>query len=251
MATTASTGAPRPRAMPAKALPPKDKGTNQPDVEEIMAGIRRTARERAEEGGKTEREFKADLRKRMLQPLARGFTDDFAEGVRSRDQVRWNIGLKSNRFHGSSSAPMRVLRRLFSPLTRLLLNLEPVVELAARQAEINEYHRRLLWVTSRDLEVARLELDLVKRELRRLGVNAEFSFGAGSGAGETPRRSGAPSGGRGEGRGGRQDRGRSGGRRPNTGRGPRNGGGRREAPASRPAPGRAAAENSGGGAAAP
>ena len=156
MATTASTGAPRPRAMPAKALPPKDKGTNQPDVEEIMAGIRRTARERAEEGGKTEREFKADLRKRMLQPLARGFTDDFAEGVRSRDQVRWNIGLKSNRFHGSSSAPMRVLRRLFSPLTRLLLNLEPVVELAARQAEINEYHRRLLWVTSRDLEVARL-----------------------------------------------------------------------------------------------
>ena len=99
---------------------PKDKGTNQPDVEEIMAGIRRTARERAEEGGKTEREFKADLRKRMLQPLARGFTDDFAEGVRSRDQVRWNIGLKSTRFHGSSSAPMRVLRRLFSPLTRLL-----------------------------------------------------------------------------------------------------------------------------------
>ena len=118
-----------------------------------------------------------------LQPLARGFTDDFAEGVRSRDPgplehrpevepVPWFVvGADAGAAAGCS-------RRL----TRLLLNLEPVVELAARQAEINEYHRRLLWeVTSRDLEVARLELDLVKRELRRLGVNAEFSFGAGVG----------------------------------------------------------------------
>ncbi len=228
MSISGSIGASRPQAAP------EENRTTKPDVEAIMAGIRKTVRERAEEGGKTEREFKADLRKRMMQPFgARGFSEGFIERVRSRDQARWNLELKLRQLSDAPSAPMRMLRRLLSPIARLFVNLQPVFELTARQAEINEYHRRLLWAMNRDLELARLELDLVKRELRRLGVNAEFSFSRVSGSGEISSK-GKVSGGRHEGRGGRQDRGRTGGRRSSGGRSDREGGGRRDRQGSRP-----------------
>ena len=205
MATTASTAA------ASRQPPPKDSPPGRPDVENIMAGIRRTARERAEEGGKTEREFKADLRKRMLQPFtAHGFSDDFVERVRSRDQARWNIGLSARRLRASPSAPMRMLRWMFWPLTRVLVNVQSAAEQVGRQAEINEYHRRLLWAANRDLELARLELNLIKRELRRLGVYADFSFRRGP---DGSPRSSSPARGRSDGRSGRSDRGRGNGRR--------------------------------------
>ena len=148
-----------------------------PDVRAIMAGIRRTVRERAREGGGGEREFRADLRKRMMQPLtARAFSEDFVERVRSRDSARWNIALRPKELHRAESLPTRLSRALLRPLVRLSINLDPALKLAARQAEINEYHRRLLWATNRDLEVTRRELDLLKRELGRLGVHADLSF---------------------------------------------------------------------------
>ena len=83
------------------------KGTSQkapsppkPDVEKIMADIRRVARERAEEGAKSEREFKADVKKRMLLPLgSRGFSEEFAERIRSRDTSRGGTsGSRRRRF---------------------------------------------------------------------------------------------------------------------------------------------------------
>ncbi len=197
----------------------------KPDVEKIMGDIRRAARERAEEGTKSERDFKADVKKRMLMPLSsRGFTEEFAERIRSRDTARWNIQLTQKAFRGSSFALMRILRWCLTPLTRLLVNLQPAVEQAARQAEINEYHRRLLWATNRDLELARLEINLIKSELRRLGVNAEFSFSPGSASADTPQRSGQSGRGRSDSRGGRSDRGRGDRRRSDAGRSDRDGG---------------------------
>ena len=192
------------------------KGTSQkappapkPDVERIMADIRRVARERAEEGRKSEREFKADVKKRMLSPLgSRGFTEEFAERIRSRDTSRWNIQLSKKAFRGSSFGLMRMARWFLTPLTRLLVNVNPAVEQAARQAEINEYHRRLLWATNRDLELTRLELNLIKSELRRLGVHADFSFSSAAGSSEPAPRSGGSGRGRSDNRGGRSDRGR-------------------------------------------
>ena len=197
----------------------------KPDVEKIMGDIRRGARERAEEGTKSERDFKADVKKRMLMPLSsRGFTEEFAERIRSRDTARWNIRLTKQAFRGSSFALMRILRWILTPLTRLLVNLQPAVEQAARQAEINEYHRRLLWATNRDLELTRLEINLIKSELRRLGVNAEFSFSPGSASADAPQRSGQGGRGRSDGRGGRSDRGRGDRRRSDSGRSDRDGG---------------------------
>ena len=197
----------------------------KPDVEKIMGDIRRGARERVEEGTKSERDFKADVKKRMLLPLSsRGFTEEFTERIRSRDTARWNIQLTKQAFHGSSFALMRILRWFLTPLTRLLVNLQPAVEQAARQAEINEYHRRLLWATNRDLELTRLEINLIKSELRRLGVNAEFSFSPGSASGDAPQRGGHSGRGRSDNRGGRSDRGRGDRRRGDSGRSDRDGG---------------------------
>ncbi len=197
----------------------------KPDVEKIMGDIRRVARERTEEGTKSERDFKADVKKRMLMPLSsRGFTEEFAERIRSRDTARWNIQLTKKAFRGSSFALVRILRWFLTPLTRLLVNLQPAVEQAARQAEINEYHRRLLWATNRDLELTRLEINLIKSELRRLGVNAEFSFSPGSASADAPQRSGQSGRGRSDSRGGRSDRGRGDRRRSDAGRSDRDGG---------------------------
>ena len=202
----------------------------KPDVEKIMGDIRRGARERAEEGTKSERDFKADVKKRMLLPLSsRGFTEEFTERIRSRDTARWNIQLTKQAFHGSSFALMRILRWFLTPLTRLLVNLQPAVEQAARQAEINEYHRRLLWATNRDLELTRLEINLIKSELRRLGVNAEFSFSPGSASADAPQRGGHSGRGRSDNRGGRSDRGRGDRRRSDGGRSDRDGGRRSDA----------------------
>lgn len=212
------------------------KGTSQkapsapkPDVEKIMADIRRVARERAEEGAKSEREFKADVKKRMLSPLgSRGFSEEFAERIRSRDTSRWNIRLSKQAFRGSRFGLVRMVRWLLTPLTRLLVNFHPAVEQAARQAEINEYHRRLLWATNRDLELTRLEVNVIKSELRRLGVHADFSFSSGAGSSEAAQRSGGSGRGRSDNRGGRSDRGRGDRRRSDGGRSDRESGGRRD-----------------------
>ncbi len=193
-----------------------------PDVESIMADIRKAVRERAEEGEKSEREFKAELRRRMLQPLdSRGFTDDFCERVRSRDPARWNVHLHPRNLRAARSAPLRALRWLCSPLIRALVNLDAASRAAARQAQINEYHRRLLWDLNRDLELTRLELGVVKRELRRLGIHIEVSF---AGGGEGPAR----------GRSGRPDRGRGDRRRGSGSSAEREGGGRRDRRGPRP-----------------
>ncbi len=182
---------------------------NAPDVESIMAAIRRTTRERDEDTGTSEREFKSHLRRRMLKPLSsRGFSEDFIEGVRSREHDRWNISFESRDLGGGDSTLARVIRTLLSPFLRLALNTRPLAEFAARQAEINEYHRRLLWATNRDLEMARLELEAVKRELRKLGVNVDISFAVGPASAPGPGRGGSPSRsgpgrGRGDGRSGR------------------------------------------------
>ena len=214
----------------AKEASVKAPSVAKPDVEKIMSDIRRTARARAEEGTRSEREFRADVKKRMLAPLgARDFSEEFADRIRSRDASRWNVQLTAAEFHGSSSAPVRLLRWVLKPLARLFFNVHPAVEQAARQAEINEYHRRLLWATNRDLEFARLELDLIKSELRRLGIHADFSFSPsagesgvrGSGGGNVPGR------GRSDGRGGRPDRGRSDRGRSDRGRSDRGRGDRR------------------------
>lgn len=171
-----------PAEKPAKS---PSKPPAKPDVDAIMADIRKTVRERAEEGGLTEREFRARHLQRMLRPLAGpGISDDFADRFRSRDPEKWNVRLTDPDFHGGRSAAGRFFRRLLRPLARLLVDLAPAAEQAARQAEINEYYRRLLWATNRDLEQARLELDLLKRELRRFGVQADFSFRTPSGEGE-------------------------------------------------------------------
>ncbi len=212
------------------------KGTSQkavsalkPDVEKIMADIRRVARERAEEGAKSEREFKADVKKRMLSPLgSRGFSEEFAERIRSRDTSRWNIRLSKQAFRGSRFGLVRMVRWLLTPLTRLLVNIHPAVEQAARQAEINEYHRRLLWATNRDLELTRLEVNVIKSELRRLGVHADFSFSSAAGSSEAAQRSGGSGRGRSDNRGGRSDRGRGDRRRSDGGRSDRESGGRRD-----------------------
>ena len=211
------------------------KGTSQkapsvpkPDVEKIMADIRRVARERAEEGTKSEAEFKADVKKRMLSPLgSRGFSEDFAERIRSRDTSRWNIRLSTKALRGSTVGLMRMVRWFLTPVTRLLVNFHPAVEQAARQAEINEYHRRLLWATNRDLELTRLEVNLIKSELRRLGVHADFSFSSGAGTSEAAQRSGGSGRGRSDNRG-RSDRGRGDRRRTDGGRSDRESGGRRD-----------------------
>ena len=212
-----------------KGTPQKGPSVPKPDVEKIMADIRRVARERAEEGTKSEREFKADVKKRMLMPLgSRGFTEDFAERIRSRDTSRWNVQLSSTAFRSSPFGPMRLLRWFFTPLTRLLVNFQPTVDQVARQAEINEYHRRLLWATNRDLELARLEINVIKNELRRLGVHADFSFSSGGASSEAGQRSGGSGRGRSDNRGGRSDRGRGDRRRTDGARSDRDGGGRRE-----------------------
>lgn len=208
----------------------------KPDVEKIMADIRRVARERAGEGAKSEREFKADVKKRMLMPLgSRGFSEEFAERIRSRDTSRWNVRLSRSAFRSSPFALLRLLRWFFTPLTRLFVNFQPTVDQVARQAEINEYHRRLLWATNRDLELARLEINVIKSELRRLGVHADFSFSSGAASSEAGQRSGGSGrgrsdgrGGRSDNRGGRSDRGRGDRRRSDGGRADREGGGRRE-----------------------
>ena len=201
----------------------------KPDVEKIMADIRRVARERAEGGAKSEREFKADVKKRMLLPLgSRGFTEEFAERIRSRDTSRWNIRLSNKAFRSSPFGLLRLVRWFLTPLTRLLVNFHPAVEQVARQAEINEYHRRLLWATNRDLELTRLEVNLIKSELRRLGVHADFSFSPGAGSSEAGQRSGGSGRGRSDSRGGRSDRGRGDRRRSDGGRSDRESGSRRE-----------------------
>lgn len=212
-----------------KGTSPKAPAVPKPDVEKIMADIRRVARERAEEGAKSEREFKADVKKRMLMPLgSRGFSEDFAERIRSRDTSRWNVRLSSKAYRSSPFALMRLLRWFLAPLTRLLVNFQPSVDQVTRQAEINEYHRRLLWATNRDLELARLEINVIKNELRRLGVHADFSFSSGAASSEAGQRSGGSGRGRSDGRGGRSDRGRGDRRRSDGGRADREGGGRRE-----------------------
>lgn len=213
----------------AKGTSPKAPPAPKPDVEKIMADIRRVARERAEEGAKSEREFKADIKKRMLSPLgSRGFSEDFAERIRSRDTSRWNIRLSKKAFRSSPFGLVRMVRWFLTPLTRLLVNFHPAVEAAARQAEINEYHRRLLWATNRDLELTRLEVNLIKSELRRLGVHADFSFSSAAGSSEAAPRSGGSGRGRSDSRGGRSDRGRGDRRRSDGGRSDRESGGRRD-----------------------
>lgn len=211
----------KPDAAPAR---PAARKPAKPDVEAIMADIRKTVRERADEGGLTEREFRARHLQRMLRPLAGpGISDDFADRFRSRDPSRWNIRLTRRDFHGGRSAAGRFLRRVLGPLVRLLVDLAPAAAQAARQAEINEYYRRLLWATNRDLEQARLELDLLKRELRRFGVRADFSFRAPSGDGESGASGGGPTRGGGPERprrreGGGSERPRGDGRRKSGGR---------------------------------
>lgn len=232
-----------------KGTSPKATSGSKPDVDRIMADIRRAARERTEEGAKSEREFRADVKKRMLMPLSsRGLSEDFAERVRSRDGSRWNIQLSQGAFRSSPNGLVRALRWLVLPLTRLLVNLHPAVEQAARQAEINEYHRRLLWATTRDLELTRLEINLIKSELRRLGVHADFSFSSGTGGADVGQRSGASGRGRSDGRGGRSDRSRGDRRRSDGGRSDREGGGRRDRQGSgqerRPTGGAPARQNS-------
>lgn len=231
-----------------KGASAKASAVAKPDVEKIMADIRRAARARADDGMKSEREFKADVKKRMLMPLgSRGFSDEFADQIRSRDASRWNIQLTAKQFHGSAFVLMRVFRWFFKPLARLFVNVHPAVQQAARQAEINEYHRRLLWATNRDLELARLEINVIKTELRRLGVHADFSFSSGSAGAEGSGRGAGSGRGRQDSRGGRSDRGRGDRRRGDGGRTDREGRDRRErqtsTPGSRPGGGQSSRQN--------
>ncbi len=210
-----------PQTIPGTETPGKESGP--PDVKAIMADIRRKAQRKPEDGALTEKQFLAQVRDRLNRPLGRGFTDDFAESMRARDGVAWNVELRPDAFRSSSSPLMRGVRRLLSPLLRMLVSTDPLVRQVARQAEINEYFRRLLVAASKDLERSRLEFDVMKHELRRLGVHVEFSFADpknGSERSPAPGRGGRGGGGGGEGRRGGRPRGR-----PRSGA---RGGGRRE-----------------------
>ena len=203
-----------------------------------MANIRKEARARNEVVGPTEREFRLAVRRRMLQPLnPRDFTRDFVDRVRSRDQAKWNVRLDDADLTVSPSAPMRVARLLMRPFRILAVNLAPAFAQVDRQAQINEYHRRLLWATTRELELTRLQLDLLKRELRRLGIRTDIPLFRGGRRDDGRSRDRAPRG-RGTSRGSprtafRND-GRRGGRRehyrPRGGRGARSGRGGRQRP---------------------
>ena len=228
MATSANPGATAKRPAPPMESDRKD---SAPNAASIMAGIRRTVQTRPNEPGPREKDLRDELQGRMLRPFStRGFSETFTADVRSRVQGRWNIQLSADDLADGESAAWRVARAVFSPVLLLAFNLGALVGMASRQAEINEYHRRLLWATNRDLAIARRELDGLKRELRRLGVHADFSAGgppsrsrpAGR-SGSSARRSG-PGRGRGR-RGPGRNRGRRSGDRPRGGRG-RSGGGR-------------------------
>ncbi len=184
-----------PNATPGAETPTKEAGP--PDVKAIMADIRRKVQREPAPGAPTEKQFLANVRDRLNQPLGRGFTDDFVESMRTRDGVAWNVELRDEAFRSSPSPLVRGVRWLLSPLFRVFVSTEPVIRQVARQAEINEYFRRLLVATSKDLERARLELDAIKHELRRLGVHVEFAFADSKNGSD---RGAAPGRGRGEGR---------------------------------------------------
>lgn len=218
MATSATSGAAAKR--PAPPLE-SDSKSSAPSAESIMAGIRRTVAEQPNKRVPRDKDLRDELQNRMLRPFStRGFSDRFTADVRSRVQGRWNIRLSADDLADGEPAALKVARAIFSPVLLLALNLQAVLTTASRQAEINEYHRRLLWATNRDLAIARRELDTLKRELRRLGVNADFAPEESS---RRSRRSGRPAPrrtGSGRGRGGGRR-----GPRPNRGRRPGNRGG--------------------------
>ncbi len=147
-----------------------------PDVKAIMADIRDRAQNQNNEDTVTKRQYRANVRDRLSRPLGRGFTEDFVQIMRVREPEGWNVQLEAESFGSSRSSLVRGLRWLFAPVRRALVNTDPAVRQAARQAEINEYFRRLLVAANEDLELTRLELGALRQQLGRLGVKADFSF---------------------------------------------------------------------------
>lgn len=223
MATSATSGAAANRPAPPRQTDRKD---SAPNAESIMAGIRRTAHERPKEPAPREKDLRDELRGRMLRPFStRGFSETFTEDVRSRVQGRWNIRLTEEDLADGEPAALKIARAVFSPVLLLAMNVRALVGTTARQAEINEYHRRLLWATNRDLAIAQRELDALKRELRRLGVHADFDPDAPPPRSRSTGRPAGQSAGRRGRRGSRPHRGRRSGNRRRGNR--RGGGGRR------------------------
>ncbi len=198
----------------------------KPDVKAIMSDVRRRAQREPMDDGVTERQYLASVRDRLNRPLGRGFSEDFAESMRTRDGVGWNVELRPESLRSSSSAFGRGVRWLMSPLFRMMVSADPVLRQVERQAEINEYYRRLLVAANKDLELARLEMDAMKQELRKLGVHVSFAFAESRNGSERGSTSGR---GRGDSRRGGRSRSRGDGRR-----GDAESAGRREGARSRP-----------------
>ncbi len=157
---------------PAKT--PAETPRGQPDVRAIMAGLRKTIHEKPRVAAVSDRDLAARLRQRMTHPLSgRRFSGEFVRGVRSGDPARWNLRPDPPGSGGPESAWTRFVRAVFGPLVRRAMDSGPVQAVAARQSDINEYYRRLLWATNRDLIATRTELNLLKQELVRLGIHID------------------------------------------------------------------------------
>ena len=156
------------------ARTPAEPPRGQPNVRAIMAGLRKTIHEKPRVVAVSDRDLAARLRHRMTRPLGgRRFSEGFVQGVRSGDPSRWNLQRDPQGSHGPASAWTRLVRAVFGPLVRRAMDPGPVQAVAARQSDINEYYRRLLWATNRDLIATRTELNLLKQELLRLGIHID------------------------------------------------------------------------------
>jgi hypothetical protein len=150
---------------------------NQVDVESIMATIRKRIEEKRK-GLYTEQEIEEIAQMKLDAPLAASeFNSDFVAQFRARD-AGWNYRFEPETIYASSrggaGALIRLLRRVFHPLLKLLFNPNPIISSLSRQADLNRYYVQLLHNMAVELTKLNLEVTDLKARVRGLGGRVEF-----------------------------------------------------------------------------
>jgi len=150
---------------------------DQVDVEAVMATIRKRIDEKRK-GLYTEQEVREIAEMKLDAVLdAQEFNVDFAQAFRSRD-ARWNYTFDRETIYASSRGAagqiIRLLRRIFNPLLKLLFNPNPIIAALSRQSDLNRYYVQLLNNMAVEMTKMNLEVTDLKARLRGLGGRVDF-----------------------------------------------------------------------------
>jgi hypothetical protein len=152
------------------------KGTDV-DVDSIMTTIRKRISEKRK-GLYTEEEVREIAEMKLDSVLdANEFNSDFVAAFRARDE-QWNYSFDPETIYassrGGSGSLIRVARKIFHPVLKLLFNPNPIISALSRQSDLNRYYVLLLHNMALEMTKVNLELTQLKARLRSMGIRVDM-----------------------------------------------------------------------------